>query len=58
MDWGILGAIILQIILIFLNAVFAMAEIAVVSTSDAKIVTLEKEGNKKAKKISKLKQNP
>jgi len=37
MDWGIIGAIVLQIVLIFLNAVFAMAEIAVVSTSEAKL---------------------
>lgn len=58
MDWGIIGAIVLQIVLIFLNAVFAMAEIAVVSTSEAKLNALEKEGNKKAKKVSKLKQNP
>ncbi len=58
MDWGIFGAVILQIVLIFFNAVFAMAEIAVVSMSDAKLSTLEKDGNKKAKKISKLKQNP
>jgi len=58
MDWGIVGAIILQVILIFLNAVFAMAEIAVVSTSEAKLNSLSKEGNKKANKVIKLKNNP
>ncbi len=52
-----LGAVILQIILIFLNAVFASAEIAVISTSDAKLEKLADEGNKKAKRLLKLKGN-
>ncbi|MBQ8498062.1 MAG: HlyC/CorC family transporter [Clostridia bacterium] len=44
-------AIILQIVLIFLNAVFASAEIAVLSTNTAKLEKLSEEGNKKAKRL-------
>ena len=46
-----LFAIILQVILIFLNAVFASAEIAVLSTNTAKLEKLSEEGNKKAKRL-------
>lgn len=45
----------LQLILIALNAIFACAEIAVISTSDAKLEKLVEEGNKKAKRLLKLK---
>jgi len=51
-------AILLQIFLIFLNAVFASAEIAVVSVSEARFNSLAEKGDKKAKKILKLKKNP
>lgn len=53
-----LGAIILQIVLIFLNAVFASAEIAVISTNEAKLEKLSEEGNKKAKRLLSLTKNP
>ena len=46
--------IFLQIVLIALNAVFASAEIAVVSMGETKIEKLAEEGNKKAKKLKKL----
>ena len=46
--------IFLQIILIALNAIFASAEIAVVSMGETKIEKLAEEGNKKAKKLKKL----
>lgn len=52
-----LGAVILQVILIFLNAIFASAEIAVISTNEAKLEKLAEDGNKKAKKLIKLKGN-
>ena len=52
-----LGAVILQLILIFLNAIFASAEIAVISTNEAKLEKLAEDGNKKAKKLIKLKGN-
>lgn len=50
-------AIILQIFLIFLNAVFASAEIAVLSTNTAKLEKLSEEGNKKAKRLMVLTSN-
>ena len=46
-----IGAIILQVVLIFLNAVFAAAEIAVVSTNGAKLEKMAEDGNKKKKKL-------
>ena len=49
-----IGPIILQIVLIALNAIFASAEIAVVSMGETKIERLAEEGNKKAKKLKKL----
>ncbi len=48
----------LQFLLILLNAVFACAEIAILSISDAKITKLSQEGNKKAKRLAKLKNQP
>ena len=52
------GQLLLQVILIFLNAVFACAEIAVLSVSEAKITKLEESGNKRAKKLRKLTEQP
>lgn len=53
-----LSAIVLQIILIFLNAVFASAEIAVISVSDVRLAKLEEEGNKSAARLKKLTDQP
>ena len=53
-----IGKIILLIILIFLNAVFASAEIAVISMNDARLRQLTSEGNKKAVRLSKLTDQP
>ncbi len=55
---GIWGQLLLQFILIFLNAVFACAEIAVLSVNEAKITKLEENGNKKARKLRKLTEQP
>ena len=52
---GIWGQLLLQLILILLNAVFACAEIAVISVSDAKLAKLEEQGDKRAKKIKEIK---
>lgn len=52
------GPIILQVILIFLNAVFASAEIAVISFNDAKLKRLSAEGNQKAAKLVELTDQP
>ncbi|MBQ7337092.1 MAG: HlyC/CorC family transporter [Clostridia bacterium] len=46
-----LGPIILQIVLICLNAIFAAAEIAVISVNEAKLEKMVEEGNKRAKKL-------
>lgn len=50
--------ILILIILILLNAFFASVEIAFISLNDAKIDKLSKEGNKKAKQIKKLLNEP
>lgn len=55
---SIWGQLLLQLILIFLNAVFACAEIAVLSVNEAKITKLEENGNRKAKKLRKLTEQP
>ncbi len=52
------GAVILQVILIFLNAIFASAEIAVVSMSEIKLQKMKKDGNKKAVRLLNLTANP
>ncbi len=51
-------SLLLQVVLIALNAIFACAEIAVISMNEAKVEKLVSEGNKKAKKLSKLKAQP
>lgn len=50
--------ILLLVILILANAFFAAAEIAFISLNDAKIELQAKEGNKKAKKIKGMLENP
>ena len=50
--------ILLQLILIALNAVFACAEIAVIQTGKTKLEKLSDEGNKKARRLLKLTDNP
>lgn len=53
-----LKQLILQIILIALNAVFACAEIAVISINDTKLDKLAASGNKKALRLKKLTNEP
>ncbi|MBP3543678.1 MAG: HlyC/CorC family transporter, partial [Lachnospiraceae bacterium] len=50
--------LILLIILIFLNAAFASAEIAVISMKDARLKKLTEEGNSKAIKLTALTKQP
>lgn len=54
----ILWQIALQFILIFLNAVFACAEIAIISINDARIDQLAAAGDKRAVKLKKLTEQP
>ena len=51
LDSDIVGSILLQVVLIAVNAVFACAEIAVVSCNDAKLEKMAQEGNKRAAKL-------
>ncbi len=52
------GPILLQVILIFLNATFASAEIAVISMSETKLRYLAEQGNRKARRLSLLTEQP
>lgn len=52
------GLIVLQIVLIALNAIFASAEIAVLSFSDTKLERMAEDGNKKARRLFKLTREP
>ncbi len=54
----IVGPILLQLVLIALNAIFACAEIAVLSINETKVAKMAEEGNRKAKKLNKLIADP
>ncbi len=53
----IIGPIIFQIAMISLNAIFACAEIAVLSVNDAKIAQLKEKGDKRAARLEKITEN-
>ncbi|MBR5409380.1 MAG: HlyC/CorC family transporter [Clostridia bacterium] len=50
--------LLVQLLLIALNAVFAAAEIAVISMNDVRLSALTANGNKRAKRLSKLVSSP
>lgn len=58
MENSILFMILLQIFLILLNAVFASAEIAVISINDAKLARMASEGDKRAIRLARLTSQP
>lgn len=58
MNNSILSLLLIQIILIALNAVFASAELAVLSVNESKINRLAEHGNKKARRLRKLLKEP
>ena len=58
MEDNILLMILFQIILIALNAIFASAEIAVISFNKTRLENLAEEGNKSAKRLVKLTVEP
>ena len=58
LDGDIAGSIILQIVLIAINAIFACVEIAVVSVNDTKLEKMVSDGNKKAMRLQKLTSQP
>ena len=55
---SIIFMILLQIVLILLNAVFACAEIAVISMNDNKLAKMASEGDKRAIRLEKLVEQP
>lgn len=58
MEQSILFIILLQIVLIGLNAVFASAEIAVISVNDSKMEKMAGNGDKRAARLLKLTKQP
>lgn len=58
MEDSVLMMLLLQAILILLNAVFACAEIAVLSVNEVRLNKLCAEGNKKAKRLARLTGQP
>ena len=50
--------LLLQFILIFLNATFACAEIAIISINDNKLAKLTAAGDRRAVRLSKLTKHP
>ena len=58
MENSILFMILLQVFLILLNAVFACAEIAVISINDAKLARMAAEGDKRAIRLARLTSQP
>ena len=53
-----IGQILLQLILIALNAIFACAEIAVISSNETRIDKLAEQGSKPAKRLQALQNRP
>lgn len=58
MENSIIFLILLQVVLIALNAVFACAEIAIISMNDTKLAKLAAEGDKRAIRLEKLTSQP
>ena len=58
MEEKMLGAFLLQIILITLNAVFASAEIAVISLNETKLKQEAKNGDVRAERLMSLTKQP
>ena len=50
--------ILIQVVLIALNAVFASAEIAVISMNDAKLAKMAAEGDRRAVRLARLTSQP
>lgn len=58
MNTSMIFLLVIQLILIALNAIFASAEIAVLSTNETKLEKMAKDGNVRAKRLVKLTQEP
>ena len=55
---NVIFQLLLLLVLILLNAFFAMSEIAIISLNDAKVKKMAEEGDKRAVKVLKLTENP
>ena len=55
---NVIFQLVLLLVLILLNAFFAMSEIAIISLNDAKVKKMAEEGDKRAAKVLKLTDNP
>ena len=53
-----LGRVILLFVLIIINGFFSCAEIAVIQIGEGKLKKLSEEGNQKAKRLLKFKEDP
>ena len=53
-----IGMLLLLVLLVALNAVFACAEIAFLSVNDARMSKMAEEGNKKARRVTALNSQP
>lgn len=58
MENNVIGQVLLQVILIALNAVFACAEIAVISMNDNKLAQMAANGDKRAMRLARLTSQP
>ena len=58
MSTSIVVLLLIQVILIFLNAVFASAEIAVLSFNELRLAKLVSQGDRRARRLSRLTVNP
>ena len=58
MSTSIFILLVVQIILIILNAIFASAEIAVLSMNETKLERMAEQGNGRAKRLVRLTQEP
>ena len=57
-DDPLIGQLLLQLALILVNAVFACAEIALLSVNDTKLDRMAADGNKKARRLLSLTKQP
>ena len=58
MEGSIWGPLFLQITLLFINAIFASAEIAVISMNDNRLARMAADGDKRAIRLTKLTDKP
>lgn len=58
MEGSIWGPLLLQLTLLFINAIFASAEMAVISMNDNRLAKMAAEGNKRAVRLTKLTEQP